>query len=133
MLPDVVRDEMQICVAYLVCEKREEEEEEEYFFFQWLASERRLVVDTKKKNLSLARTPRVRSLSSARVTRARLRILSSSKSRLNCEFQWTILDKFLVIIAGKNSRERQKKERYKKTKREKPLSESVFKKHHHDL
>ena len=41
----------------------------------------------KKKYLSLARTPRVRSLSSARVTRARLRILSSSKSRLNCEFQ----------------------------------------------
>jgi len=28
VLPDVVRDEMQICVAYLVCEKREEEEEE---------------------------------------------------------------------------------------------------------
>ena len=83
--------------------------------------------------LSLVRPPRVRSLSSARVTRARLRMLSSSKSRLNCEFQWTILDKFLVIIAGKNSRERQKKERYKKTTREKPLSESVFKKHHHDL
>ncbi len=37
MLPDVVRDEMQICVAYLVCEKREEEEEEEFFFFSgWL-------------------------------------------------------------------------------------------------
>ena len=69
MLPDVVRDEMQICVAYLVCEKREEEDE---FFFQWLASERRLVVDTKKKYLSLVRTPRVRSLSSARVTRTRL-------------------------------------------------------------
>jgi len=36
VLPDVVRDEMQICVAYLVCEKREEEveeeEEEEVFF-----------------------------------------------------------------------------------------------------
>ena len=35
MLPDVVRDEMQICVAYLVCERREEEveeEEEEVFF-----------------------------------------------------------------------------------------------------
>ena len=60
---------MQICVAYLVCEKREEEDE---FFFQWLASERRLVVDTKKKYLSLVRTPRVRSLSSARVTRTRL-------------------------------------------------------------
>ena len=118
MLPDVVRDEMQICVAYLVCEKREEEDE---FFFQWLASERRLVVDTKKKYLSLARTPRVRSLSSARVTRARLRILSSSKSRLNCEFQWTILDKFLVIIAGKNSRER-KKRRDTKKQREKNLS-----------
>jgi len=28
-LPDVVRDEMQICVAYLVVVKREEEEEEE--------------------------------------------------------------------------------------------------------
>ena len=118
MLPDVVRDEMQICVAYLVCEKREEEDE---FFFQWLASERRLVVDTKKKYLSLVRTPRVRSLSSARVTRARLRILSSSKSRLNCEFQWTILDKFLVIIAGKNSRER-KKRRDTKKQREKNLS-----------
>ena len=32
MLPDVVRDEMQICVAYLVVVKREEEEEEEVFF-----------------------------------------------------------------------------------------------------
>ena len=121
MLPDVVRDEMQICVAYLVCERREEEEEEEEeeFFCQWLP--RVLVVDTKKKYLSLARTPRVRSLSSARVTRARLRILSSSKSRLNCEFQWTILDKFLVIIAGKNSRER-KKRRDTKKQREKNLS-----------
>jgi hypothetical protein len=29
VLPDVVRDEMQICVAYLVVVKREEEEEEE--------------------------------------------------------------------------------------------------------
>ena len=120
MLPDVVRDEMQICVAYLVVVKREEEEEEEEeFFCQWLP--RVLVVDTKKKYLSLARTPRVRSLSSARVTRARLRILSSSKSRLNCEFQSTIVDKFLVIIAGKNSRER-KKRRDTKKQREKNLS-----------
>ena len=49
-------------------------------------------------------------------------MLSSSKSRLNCEFQRTLLVQFLVIIAGKNSRERQKRERYKKTTREKPLS-----------
>jgi hypothetical protein len=44
-------------------------------------------------------------------------------------------DKFLVIIAGKNSRER-KKRRDKKKQREKNLSlsrESVFKKHQHDL
>ena len=43
--------------------------------------------------------------------------------------------KFLVIIAGKNSRER-KKRRDTKKQREKNLSlerESVFKKHQHDL
>ena len=119
MLPDVVRDEMQICVAYLVVVKREEEEEEEEVFFVSGFQESSLQIQ--KKYLSLARTPRVRSLSSARVTRARLRILSSSKSRLNCEFQWTILDKFLVIIAGKNSRERQKRRETKK-QREKNLS-----------
>ena len=114
MLPDVVRDEMQICVAYLVCEKREEEDE---FFFQWLASERRLVVDTKKKYLSLARTPRVRSLSSARVTRARLRILSSSKSRLNCEFQ--TYNDILYIIAGKNEGQKRYKNNEKNNREKK--------------
>ena len=113
---------MQICVAYLVCEKRERRSRRRRFFFfsGWLPRDV-LVVDTKNIYLSLVRTPRVRSLSSTRVTRARLRMLSSSKSRLNCEFQYTLVQ-FLVIIAGKNSRERQKKERYKKTTREKPLS-----------
>jgi len=49
---------MQICVAYLVVVKREEEvEEEEVFFVSGFL--RVLVVDTKKKYLSLARTPRV--------------------------------------------------------------------------
>ena len=118
MLPDVVRDEMQICVAYLVVVKREEEEEEE-FFCQWLP--RVLVVDTKKKYLSLARTPRVRSLSSARVTRARLRILSSSKSRLNCEFQRYITKVFGHHRRKELAREAEEK-RNKKTTREKPLS-----------
>ena len=99
--------------------KKKKKKKKKSFFCQWLP--RVLVVDTKKKYLSLARTPRVRSLSSARVTRARLRILSSSKSRLNCEFQSTIVDKFLVIIAGKNSRER-KKRRDTKKQREKNLS-----------
>ena len=121
MLPDVVRDEMQICVAYLVCERREEEEEEEEEEFFLSVASKSPRCRYKKKYLSLARTPRVRSLSSARVTRARLRILSSSKSRLNCEFQSTIVDKFLVIIAGKNSRER-KKRRDTKKQREKNLS-----------
>ena len=75
----------------------------------------------KKKYLSLARTPRVWSLSSARVTRARLRILSSSKSRLNCEFQRYITKVFGHHRRKELAREAEEK-RNKKTTREKPLS-----------
>ena len=110
---------MQICVAYLVVVKREEEEEEEEFFLSVASKSPRCRY--KKKYLSLARTPRVRSLSSARVTRARLRILSSSKSRLNCEFQRYITKVFGHHRRKELAREAEEK-RNKKTTREKPLS-----------
>ena len=67
MLPDVVRDEMQICVAYLVVVKREEEEEEEEFFCQWLP--RVLVVDTKKIFIACTNAARLISLVRARYAR----------------------------------------------------------------
>ena len=120
MLPDVVRDEMQICVAYLVVVKREEEEEEEEeeFFCQWLP--RVLVVDT-KKNIYRLHERRAFDLSRPRALRAPGSEYFLHQSLASTASFSGILRKFLVIIAGKNSRERQKRRETKK-QREKNLS-----------
>ena len=69
MLPDVVRDEMQICVAYLVCERREEEEEEEEEFFLSVASKSPRC--RYKKKIFIACTNAARSISLVRARYAR--------------------------------------------------------------
>ena len=79
---------MQICVAYLVCEKREEEEEEEEEFFLSVASKRPRCRYKKYIYYRLLER-RAFDLSRPRALRAPGSVWqgSSSKSRLNCEFQ----------------------------------------------
>ena len=65
MLPDVVRDEMQICVTYLVVVKREEEEE---VFFVSGFQESSLQI---QKKIFIACTNAARSISLVRARYAR--------------------------------------------------------------
>ena len=132
MLPDVVRDEMQICVAYLVVVKREEEEEEEEFFCQWLP--RVLVVDTKKKIYRLHER-RAFDLSRPRALRApgseyflhQSLASTASFSRPSLISFWS--------SSPERTRERGRREEIQKNNERKTSleRESVFKKHQHDL
>jgi hypothetical protein len=124
VLPDVVRDEMQICVAYLVVVKREEEEEEEEVFFVSGFQESSLQIQ--KKNIYRLHERRAFDLSRPRALRApgsEYFLHQSLASTASFSKRVTVL-KFLVIIAGKNSRERQKRRDTKK-QREKNLSLSL--------
>ena len=111
---------MQICVAYLVVVKREEEEEEEEEVF-FVSGFQESSLQIQKKNIYRLHERRAFDLSRPRALRAPGSEYFLHQSLASTASFSGILRKFLVIIAGKNSRERQKRRETKK-QREKNLS-----------
>ena len=134
MLPDVVRDEMQICVAYLVVVKREEEEEEEEeeVFFVSGFQESSLQI---QKKIFIACTNAARLISLVRARYARpaqntFFIKVSPQLRVSAVYYESFWSSSPERTRERGRREEKQKNNERKTSLER---ESVFKKHQHDL